>query len=364
MSKIALLSAASSIHTVRWANALSSAGHEIHVISQHQVEEPLNPEVILHQFPYFGTIGYYLMVPKVRKLLKEIRPDIVNAHYVSGYGTTARLVNYSPLLLSVWGSDVYLFPYKSLFHKWLVKKNLRAADKIASTSHCMAAQIRTLVPEIKKIAITPFGVDMAAYQNIRPVDSIQKSKIVIGTVKTMSSTYGIDTLIEAFSQLLVRLERGDTRKPQLELRLVGGGEQMHELFALAEQLGIAEKIVFVGRVPHSKVPEELEKLDIYVALSRFESFGVSILEAGAAKRPVVVSDAQGLLEVTKDGETGFVVPKADPKAAADVLEKIVSDPELRRQVGLAGQRHVMTNYSWDSCVKKMLNTYKETIQDK
>ncbi|EKO3697821.1 glycosyltransferase [Vibrio metschnikovii] len=361
--KIVLLSGASSIHTVRWANGLSSVGHEVHVITQHPIVDPFESNVNLHVFPYRGVFGYFTMVPAVRKFLREIKPDIVNAHYASGYATTARLVGYRPWVLSVWGSDVYDFPHKSPLHKWLVKKNLRAADQVASTSFCMADETRTLTPELIDISITPFGVDLNAYANLNLEATEQKPKLVIGTVKTMEPKYGIDTLIEAYALLLKSLKaKPDLDAPELELRLVGGGEQTIELQALAQRLGVAESVNFVGRVPHTEVPQELAKLDIYVALSRSESFGVAIIEAGAAGRPVVVSDAGGLPEVTVKDKTGFVVPRENPQAAAIALEKLVLDAELRHRMGCAGQTHVAKQYSWDACIEKMLGVYTDIIQ--
>ncbi len=362
--KIVLLSAASSIHTVRWANGLSEAGHEVFVISQHENIDPFLPSVSVYTLPFRGVLGYFTIVPAVRKLLKKIQPDIVNAHYASGYGTTARLVGYHPWILSVWGSDVYDFPHKSPLHKWLVKKNLRAADRVVSTSHCMAEQTRTLTPELKDITITPFGVDLSAYQSIDIGGEIQTDKIIIGTVKTMKPKYGIDTLIEAFAILINSLQSKseiDTKK--LELRLVGGGEQTAELIALSEKLGIADRVKFIGQVPHTSVPQELARLDIYVALSRMdsESFGVAIIEAGAAGRPVVVSDAGGLPEVTIDGVTGLVVPREDSSAAAAALEKLVLDCNLRKEMGYAGKIHVAKNYSWSACIKTMLEVYNTTV---
>jgi L-malate glycosyltransferase len=362
--KIVLLSGASSVHTVRWANGLSSAGNEVHVITQHPVVDTFDPLVKVHLFPFRGVLGYFTMVPGVRKLLREIKPDILNAHYASGYATTARLVDYRPWLLSVWGSDVYDFPEKSPIHKWLVKKNLRAADQVASTSNCMAIQTQTLTPELKDIAITPFGVDLTCYSSIKPEPAVQKTKLVIGTVKTMKHKYGIDTLIEAFALLLQSIHtKLGPETPKLELRLVGGGEQIPELQRLAARLGIIDKVNFVGHVPHKEVPQELAKLDIYVALSRLdsESFGVAVIEAGAAGRPVVVSDAGGLPEVTVEGQTGFIVLRENPQAAAEMIEKLVLDPELRNKMGIAAQNHVAQNYSWDASIACMLDIYRKSI---
>ena len=360
--KIALISAASSIHTARWANGLKSTGCEVHVISQHPQTEQFDDGVNLHVFPYRGSIGYFLMAPKVRKLLKRIKPDVVNAHYASGYGTTARLVGWRPWLLSVWGSDVYDFPHKSALHKWIVKKNLLAADRVASTSHCMSEVTRHLAPALDDIAITPFGVNMAEYEAIEAVEPTNQKELVIGTVKTMAYKYGIDTLIEAFA--LLRQQLGCSQPDlvnNIRLRLVGGGQQIDEYQSLAMQLGVAEKVDFIGRVHHEQVPHELAQMDIYVALSRLdsESFGVAIIEASAAGRPVVVSDAGGLPEVTQQNQTGLIVPRNDPQAAADAMRLLVLDPQLRQDYGVAGRQHVARNYSWGACVREMLSVLRE-----
>lgn len=359
--KIALISGASSIHTIRWANGLAEAGHEVHVITQHEPCDPFIPKVTVHSFPFRGVLGYFLMAPKVRKLLHKLKPDVVNAHYASGYATTARLAGVRPFVLSVWGSDVYDFPYKSPLHKLLVRKNLISADVVASTSHCMAEQTRSIAPNLDEIPITPFGVDMQAYAHAQPLLA-NNDKLVIGTVKSMAGTYGIDTQIQAFSLLVNKFSiTQPSLADKLQLRLVGDGPQIDEYKKLTKKLGVHEKVSFIGRVPHQEVPKELAKLDIYVALSRAESFGVAIIEAGAARRPVVVSNAGGLPEVTIDGTTGIVVPRENPQAAADAIEKLVLNPELRRQMGEAGRKHVAETYDWDVCIATMVRVLERAV---
>lgn len=364
--KIVLLAGAATIHTRRWANGLASRGIEVHLISQHPITGYLSQDVNSYILPYRNkNFGYYLMIPKVKKLLKNIQPDIINAHSVNGYGTTARLANYHPLLLSVWGSDVYDFPYKSFLHKYLVRKNLLAADKIASTSHCMAQQTKNIEPKITDIAITPFGVDLEMFQSNQPL-SLSSDTIVIGTVKTMSHKYGIDTLIEAFALLYNRLLINNSDLAyKLRLRLVGGGNQIEELKQLASKLGVIDKVEFTGWVNYEQVPTELSKIDIYVALSRLdsESFGVAIIEAGAAYRPVVVSNVGGLPEVTIENVTGFIVPKENPQIASEAIEKLVLDPELRKEMGVAGRKHVEASYSWNESLDIMIRLYKEVIDN-
>lgn len=365
--KVVLLAGASSIHTVRWANGLNSAGVEVFVISQHPLLVPMDHGITVHILNTKGSLGYFLMVPAVKKLLAEIKPDLVNAHYASGYGTTARLVNFHPWLLSVWGSDVYDFPYVSPLHKYLVKRNIICSDSVASTSHCMAVQTNSLLKKARKIFITPFGVDSQKYKMcIQQQIELERDDIVIGTVKTMADKYGIDTLIQSFSLLVCHFKKTSPEiAKRLKLRLVGGGPKLEELKLLAKKEGVDKLTEFVGPVEHTKVIEELLKLDVYVALSRLdsESFGVAIIEAGAAARPVVVSDVGGLPEVVIDNVTGFVVPKENPQAAADAIKKLILNEKIRVNMGLAAQKHVENHYDWNICVKNMKNVYEEVISN-
>ncbi len=365
--KIVLLSAASSIHTQRWANGLARLGLDIHLVSQQPLQGELDSKVQLHIYPNLGVFGYFSMASSVRKLIGQINPDIVNAHYASAYGTTAHLVNFRPWLLSVWGSDVYDFPYKSSIHRWGLVSNLKAADAVASTSHCMAAQTRRLVPQLGDVAITPFGVDCDRFSPVPSQLSLMNTQepnrpIVIGTVKTLAHKYGIDVLIKAFALSRRTLAETDADLAQrLRLRIVGGGPDEATLKDLAQQQQISDAVVFVGNVSHTQVSDELRLLDIFVALSREESFGVAAIEAGAIGLPVVVSDVGGLSEVVLQEQTGLVVPKDDPNAAADALVKLILSPALRDQLGRAGRAHVVGNYSWEASLHIMLGVYQNVI---
>ncbi len=361
--KALILSAGSSIHTTRWARGLSRAGVDVCLATQHPVYQDFDADVEVIQFPYRGTPGYLTMAAKLRRVVRAIRPDILNAHFASGYGTTGRLIDSHPYLLSVWGSDVFSFPKRSPLHRWLVTKNLKAADVIASTSHCMADRVRTLVPSAGEIPVTPFGIDLETFSSVPSLSGKEADTLVIGTVKAMEQTYGIDTLIEAFALLHGKLvARGQPLAHRIGLRLVGGGSQVSALQRFAEKLGIGDRVSFVGQVPHADVPGEIAKLDIYVALSRQESFGVAVLEAGAAGRPVVVSDAGGLAEVVRHRVTGIVVPREDPVAAADALLELVESPAERLALGQAARQHVRENYAWEQCVRQMLSVYELTLR--
>ncbi len=350
MTRIALLGPANSIHLQRWAAALAQRSHAVLVISQHRCERELLPasaEVIW--LPHAGSLGYFRNAGPLRRGLARWRPEILNAHYASGYGSTSALAGFAPTLLSVWGSDVYDFPYESAAKGWLLRRNLRRATAIASTSEAMARQVRRLVPEVGEIAITPFGVDLTRFA---PAPRAERP-LTIGIVKSLAPKYGVDLLLRAFAGL----------PDACRLLIVGDGPQRAELEALAGELGIAARTEFTGAVAHADVPALLNRLDIYVAPSRLdsESFGVAVIEASACALPVVVSDAGGLPEVVRDGETGLVVPRDDVPALQAALQRLVLDAALRDRLGGAGRAHVARAYEWGHCVELMERCCERTI---
>lgn len=355
--KVLLLAPASVIHTQRWAAGLAGRGVEVVLATQHaDAAWPVPAGVRVVVLPWRGPPGYFANVPALRRLLRQERPDLLNAHYASGYGSSAALAGFRPWLLSVWGSDVYDFPRQGWLQGAWLRRNLRQADAIASTSHAMAAQVRRLWPGVGRLWVTPFGIDTRRFAPPPPLDRPAEG-VVIGTVKTLAPKYGIDVLLRAFARLLPR------PGPAPCLRIVGGGPQRAALEALAISLGVAARVQFVGPVAHAEVPAQLHQLDIYVAASRLdsESFGVAVLEASACARPVVVSDAGGLPEVVDDGVTGLVVPRDDPAALAAALQRLVDDAPLRQRLGRAGRERVLQHYDWDRCVEQMLGCHAAVV---
>lgn len=346
---VVLLGAANSIHLQRWALALAARGRRISVVSQHVAQAlPLPREIALHALPVRSSTGYLLNAWPLRRLLARLQPDLLHAHYASGYGTLARLAGWRPTLLSVWGSDVYEFPARGPLQARLLRGNLRAAQALASTSEAMAGQLRRLWPAAGPIAITPFGVDTARFSPA-PGERTAGGALTLGTVKTLAPAYGIDLLLQAFAVLRQRLPAA-----ALRLRLVGGGPQRAELLALAQALGLGDTVEFIGPVDHAEVPAQLRLLDIYVAPSRHESFGVAVIEAMACGLPVVVSDAGGLPEVVQAGVSGLVVPVGDVAALADALAALVVDAGLRRRLAQAGRDRAVAQYDWPRCVDRMV----------
>ncbi len=363
--KIFFLANAASIHTVRWVNALAERNHEIHLIFNSDDtarENKISDLVFQHRLKYSGTKGYLLNVVQVRHLFREIDPDIVNAHYASGYGSLARLARLNPLVLSVWGSDVYDFPYQGRMKMRILKKNLRYATRIASTSHCMADQVKRLLGTSKvDVGVTPFGVDTVTFSPREKRRS--EGKIVIGNIKTLAPEYGIVEFLRAVKVLRHALEKKGLEdiSSSIVVSLYGDGPQKDEIVGLVNDLQLSATVKLKGRIPNSQVPEALSEMDIFCVSSVRESFGVAAVEAMAMGLPVVATDAEGLKEVVIDGKTGIIVPRHDQQALANALQQLVLDPRLRDAMGKAGRRRVIESYDWNKNVGVMESIYNNAI---
>lgn len=359
--KIIFLGEATSIHTIRWVNSLSEKGIEVILVSlkgEVDIIGKINENVKVIYLPFGTKLGYYLNVFALKKIISKEKPDLINAHYASGYGTLGRLSGFNKKLLNVWGSDVYDFPNESKVKKRIIEKNLKSYTAIASTSYCMAEETKKyLEDKSKEIFITPFGVDTKKFKNL----NIEKNKneLVIGIVKTLTENYGIEYLIRAIKELENTLDIENYKK--IRLLIYGKGELKNKLEALTKELQIEDKVIFKGYISNEDVPKALNEMDIFVVPSINESFGVAAVEAMACEIPVIASSVGGLKEVIVDKETGYLVSKKNCKEIADKLKKLILDKELRISLGKAGRKRVLENYNWDSNVEYMIKIYEEII---
>ncbi|SFD86286.1 Glycosyltransferase involved in cell wall bisynthesis [Lentibacillus persicus] len=362
--KICFLAEVESSHAVRWINAMVNRGHDIHLVTMHDTTlHDIDYRVSVHKLKVPAPVGYYANWLEAAILVKKIKPDLLHVHYATGYGTLARLVNYKPALLSVWGSDVYLFPEQSRRNESIIRKNLAFVDRITSTSYAMKTQTEKFVKPASSIDVIPFGIDLNLF---KPGEPKTNDSIVIGTIKRLKHVYGIDTLIKATAELIAYLRSNhfDDIAGKIRLMIVGEGPDLKELQQLAEKLQIGHITEFVGAVPNNQVPQYLNQLDVYCAFSRSESFGVAVLEASACEVPVVVSRVGGLPEVVKDEETGFMVEPDNVDDSVNKLARLVMDQEKRRLMGSKGREFVRNDYAWSRNVVQMEKVYFDMIYNK
>lgn len=366
--KVFFISAANSIHTVKWVNALVEK-FEIHLIycKNHKPDlDVINKNVIKHELKFNAPLGYYLNAIELNKLYKEIKPDIVNVHFASGYGTLARIAKLDNILLSVWGSDVYDFPNQSKIKKNILKKNVKYAKCIASTSNVMAKELQRQVNlDNKKIYITPFGVDINKFYNYNLTRD--NDNINIGTVKSLEEKYGIEYAILSVKKLKENLIKNGKIELAANIKyyIYGEGNQKEELLKLIENNKLEKDVFLMGKIPNNEVPNKLNEFDIFCATSTVsESFGVAVVEAMACEIPVVATDVDGFKEVVDDNITGYIVERKNIEEIAQNIEKLVIDKDLRIKMGKAGREKVLREYAWKENVKTMESIYEENLNNK
>ena len=344
--KIALLGYAGSVHLVKLANFLAIKGFDVSVISQHSPLSSYDSTIKIYRLPITGKLGYRLNVFSLKRLLSTIKPDVLHTNFASGYGTLGRKSGFLPNILSVWGSDIYIFPNKNAFTKNILKKNLLSATAILSTSEDMVKNTEIICG--RKPVITNFGIDLKAFKDLH-----RKRKPVIVTIRSLQHIYGIDILIKAFSIFIKK------RKEDIRLVIVGDGPQKEYLIKLAHDLGVNKKIEFMGRVEHDKIPEILAEAKIFAALSRSESYCVAALEAQACGVPVIATSVGGLPEVVKQGMTGMLIPPENPEAAADAFNTLFEDEALYSSMANNAALFVKDNFDEGLCFEKIVDEYKK-----
>lgn len=168
-------------------------------------------------------------------------------------------------------------------------------------------------------------------------------------VSNMKKHKNIETLIEAYSKLR---KKGIKQK----LLLVGGKEErIKELQIYAEQLNVAENIVFLQNIDFEDLPLLYQICDVFVFPSLYEGFGLPLVEAMASKVPVVTSNVSSMPEVV--GNAGITVEPNDADSLAEAIEKVISDSKLRENMIKMGIKQI-EKFNWQNTARKTLDVYK------
>ncbi|GAA0533761.1 glycosyltransferase [Chitinophaga japonensis] len=368
--KILMLAPLSSIHTIRWANALYDRGIKIILAGATTYDPTLYNEgirIISLQLPAsqtgrnakaVGKLSYLSLVNKVKQLIKEEKIDIIHAHFASSYGLIGALVGFKPFVLSVWGSDVYDFPIKSLLHRYILKFNLSKATLVLSTSHVMADETRRYTQ--KGIDITPFGVDTNVFKP--EYDQKADSKgFVIGIAKTLEEKYGVEYLLRGYAKFR---EVYANQNSDIQLKIAGEGILKESLVKLADELGIAGHTTFLGKLKHSDIVGFYNSLNIAVfpSILDSESFGVAVIEANACGIPVIVSDVAGFKEVVMHEKNGIIVERKNADAIYEAIERLYLDKTIREKMGNFGRELVKEKYEWNKNVEYVISIYNNILK--
>jgi len=225
------------------------------------------------------------------------------------------------------------------------------------------------IPE-RKITVVPNAVDP---EELRPVPrdpalrsrwGVGESDFVVGFIGSFYHYEGLDLLLQALARLTTAVTGDGSRvtsgtrpnvptsqRPNVRAVLIGGGQEDERLRALAQDLGVADRVVFAGRIPHHEVPAAYAACDALVLPRKSIRLTELVtplkpLEAMALNTPVIASDVGGHKELVRDGETGLLFPAGDPAALADRIRTLARDPDLANRLRENGRRWVTAERTW------------------
>ncbi len=234
---------------------------------------------------------------------------------------------------------------------------------VVSEDSARFAREELRVPE-KKLRFIPNGVDVewlrspqVPREETRELLGLTEQDFVIGCVARFHPIKDHETLLRAFSELREKPE-GERAK----LLLVGKGEDDLKVRALAEQLGLLEHVVFTGF--RRDLPEIYSAMDAFCLTSRREGMPNAVLEAMAAARPIVATEAPGTSAILRHRYNALLAPVGDAEGIAGALAAIIRQPETGKRLAERARREVGERHSLEACMTKYLSLVRQVIGEK
>jgi len=330
--RLAFLSIGRHIHTERWIRWFAAEGHECHLLT---VQPGPLPDVTVHDIRAGGgpkPLRYARSLGVVRRLLGELRPDLLNTHFLTGYGYWGHFSGFHPNVLTVWGDDVYVTPQESPLKGWLARRALRGCDALTGDSVDILEAACRLGADPRRAFRVLWGVDFARF---RPADAgawrrahgFADDDLLFFSPRSFTQPYyNIDTVIAAAARV-------SAREPRARFLFAGYEGDPEPFWQLARAAGIGEVARFLGRLDHEQFAVALQACEVFISVPSVDATAVSLLEAMACGCAIVVSRLASSLEWIAEGTTGLTVPPRDAEALADALLRLARDPALRRVCG-------------------------------
>lgn len=367
--KICYLGSLGSTHTERWMRYFAEAGHEVHLITSSKPSGDSIGNVTLHILKRFGPqmriISYLInLAPKViqfKRLIKNINPDIIHAHYIMDITLLGAISRFHPFVVTAWGSDVLIAPKESKISRWIAKYVLKRADLIT----CDAEHIREPLIELgaapQRISIVHFGTDTREFNpGQRDKKFWEKLGIfdspTIISLRRLEPIYDIESLITAAPLVLKEV-------PQAKFVIGSKGSQEVKLRELAKSLGISDSVTFAGYIPDDELPRYMASADIYVSTSLSDAgLAASTAQAMACGVPVIITDFGDNRKWVEDGVNGFIIPLKSPEALASKIIYILQNKDVGRRFGQINRRIIEERNNWEKEMGKMGKLYEELIE--
>lgn len=305
----------------------------------------------------------------VAKALTSIpHPDVIHVHDWLGApaGVSLKHILRVPLIATMHATEYgrsrgrIWSSMQHQIHYWEWRLTYEAWRVFACSKSMRDEVIAAFSLPSDKVSVLPNGIDLAEVDTRTPSMeernryALPWEKIVFFAGRHVYDK-GVDVLVRAARIIL-------SKRNDVKFVIAGDGPMRAQLMDLARDLGLGEKILFVGRLSDDELYKAMKIADVVVIPSRYEPFGIVALEAMAAAKPIVASKVGGLSELVVDNETGVVVPPENLHALAEAIERVLDDPSSQ-EMGYRGRRRVEELYRWGQIISHLLATYERVLEE-
>jgi glycogen(starch) synthase len=332
-------------------------------LPKHEIYEGIPVYRLAMRLPHFSLqirVNYWLTHQAVRQrmlnILKEHSIDLVHVQCVSSNGHYALMAKHAlglPLILTAQGErtmDAGRVYETSAFQNQILRDLIDQADYITACSRDTLTDLEQYAGKSfgPRASVVYNGIRMDDFQGLEPYSHPRPYILGIGRLVPQK---GFDILIQAFAEAAL---------PTHDLLLAGEGPELPALESLAEKLGLAGRVHFMGRAARPLAVALFKGASFFVLPSRQEPMGIVNAEAMAAGKAVIASRTGGVPEIVKENETGLLVPPADVPALAEAIRRLGSDEPLRERMGAAGQVRAL-QFTWEVIARSYRDIYEEVI---
>ena len=357
-------------HDFRFLSSLSKTEHEIFYLkleaNQRQTEDRSVPENV-QQILWAGGQREFRwrdllrLTFDLRRIIKEIKPDLIHAGPIQTCTFIAALSGFRPMLAMSWGFDLVRDADLNSWMRWVTKYTLKRSTFFTSDAHVSRDKAIAFGMNPERTIIFPWGVDIdhfvpkGAEGKKRSEVSGQRSKsITLFCSRSWESNYGVDVLARAFVKVAsINLD--------VNLMLLGGGSQGAKIRQILRNGSVMDRVHFGGQVGQRDLPRWYHMADIYISPSHVDGSSVTLMEALASGLPCLVSDIVGNKEWVEDGVNGWLFRDGD---VDDLVEKIMAAINSRRsfkKIGEAARKAAEQKADWSKNFGKLLEVYEKVM---
>lgn len=248
-----------------------------------------------------------------------------------------------PFSMTLHGPTVFLEP-----RRWRLDMKIARSRFVACISQFCRSQAMLFSDERDwgKLHVVHCGIDPALYVQGR----CQGAKIVF--VGRLDPVKGVSLLLDAFAEIR-------RRHPDATLTLAGDGPARESLEHRCHGLGLSDCVTFTGFIDETAVADLLNASDLFVLASFAEGLPVVLMEAMATGLPVVASQIAGIPELVRDGENGLLIPAGDTASLIAAIDRLLSDPDLGRDMGRNGRAAVLSDFNIDTESRRLARLFND-----